>query len=243
MIAMLVAALFSAGCVPPAPAADPRAVESSPVLMMPGSSLLSKPSGTPPMAGSRAAERIGRRIVVRMRSVGCGGLGTASGFVLDETLLVTNRHVVEDAVVLELNTWDGKSVNAVLTAVAYADDLAVVRVAEPLPVSGRLAATDASAGERVTVVGYPHGGPLLESTGELIEYAPLEGRQAASEVMRLSAIVQPGNSGGPVLAADGSVVGVVFGTEPATGNGLAIPASAVRRMLEESRPPAAPTTC
>lgn len=239
----MVAAVAAVACVPAAPRSEP--VTANPTLTAPDSPLLSKPTGRrlDGPTGQETIRRSGQRITVRLRSVGCEGLGTGSGFVIDDTMLVTNRHVVEDAVVLELGTWDGRTVGAVLTSVAYADDLALVRVAEPLPVTARLVEEDAPVGEPVTVVGYPHGGQLQAATGTLLEYAPLEDQADASEVMRLSASVQPGNSGGPVLDSEGFVIGVVFGIEPATGNGLAIPASAVRDLLASGRPPAAPAPC
>lgn len=244
-LALVMGVLLAGGCAPPAPAVRVAPGTPDPAFSAPDSRALADFAPLSRQAGSalRATERIGRRMTVRVRAVGCESLGTGSGFLLDETLLVTNRHVVEDAMVLELNTWDGQSVEAVLTAVAYADDLALVRIAESLPSVGRLATSDADPGERVTVVGYPHGGPLLETTGTLLEYAPLQGEDAASPVMRLSATIQPGNSGGPVLADDGSVVGVVFGVEPSTGNGLAIPASAVRELLQRGGAPPEPASC
>jgi S1-C subfamily serine protease len=50
------------------------------------------------------------------------------------------------------------------------------------------------------------------------------------EVMRLTANVQPGNSGGPVLDGRGHVVGIVYAIELATGYGLAIPPDTLRTL-------------
>jgi S1-C subfamily serine protease len=59
--------------------------------------------------------------------------------------------------------------------------------------------------------------------------------------MRLSARVQPGNSGGPVLDRKGKIVAVVFALELATEYGLAIPADTLRSLARtggfESVPP------
>jgi len=227
---LLLLALVLAGCVPtPATTrAGTAHVEARDAIP---SSAVALANDTPEVrAGS--VERTARHLTVRVRSRGCGRVGTASAVAVGRRLLVTNRHVIAGADSIELNYWDGTSASARLETVAIADDLALVKVSLRLPAVARLTATDAPEGASVLVVGYPNGGQQHVARGKLVEYAPLEQHPDASAVMRLSTPIAPGNSGGPVLDASGAVVGVVFGIETATGNGLAVPASAVRRLVE-----------
>jgi S1-C subfamily serine protease len=221
--------LLIAGCVPAPTAAevggghtDARAVAPSAVAL----------AADIPEVRAESVERTARRMTVRVRSRGCGRVGTASAVAVGRRLLVTNRHVVAGADSIELNYWDGTSARARLDTVAVADDLALVEVSLRLPAAARLAATDAPEGSAMLVVGFPNGGEQRIVRGKLIEYAPLEQHPDASVVMRLSAPVEPGNSGGPVLDQSGTVVGVIFGIETATGHGLAVPSSAVRQLIE-----------
>jgi serine protease Do len=113
-------------------------------------------------------------------------------------------------------------------------------VAVRLPAAARLAGRDAPDGTRVVVAGFPNGGRQTVGSGEVVEYARLRSPVDASPVMRLTAPVVPGNSGGAVLDERGELVGVVFGVETETGYGLAIPASAVDELLSGGgRAPAA----
>jgi S1-C subfamily serine protease len=185
-----------------------------------------------PAVRAESLERMARRMTVRVRSRGCGRIGTASAVAVGRRLLVTNRHVVAGADSIELNYWDGTSAEARLDTVAVGDDLALVEVSLRLPAVARLAEADAPEGSPMLVVGFPNGGEQKIVRGELIEYAPLEQHPDASMVMRLATPVAPGNSGGPVLDRSGTVVGVVFGIETATGHGLAVPSSAVRQLIE-----------
>lgn len=228
LLGALVTALLLVGCVeapaeetaapPPTPSAAPSAVPAA------------APTTAPELQAS-SVTRVSRQLTVRVRSRGCGRLGTASGVALGPRLLVTNRHVVQGADAIELNYWDGTSATADVLAVAVADDLALVRVSARLPAVARLAERDALDGARVVVTGFPNGGRQTVGSGEVVEYARLRSSVDASPVMRLTAPVVPGNSGGAVVDERGELVGVVFGVETETGYGLAIPASAIDELL------------
>jgi S1-C subfamily serine protease len=175
------------------------------------------------------------RLAVRVRASGCGRVSTGSGFVLRSGVLVTNRHVVDEARRVQINTWDGASLEGRFVAVAFYSDLALVAL-DATPASPPiLAETDPQPGDTVFAVGYPAGGPQTIEQGEVVGY------EAAREfgdmgnvgnVMRITAQVKPGNSGGPLLDAKGSVAGVVYAVETRSGHGLALPVSTLR-LLDE----------
>jgi S1-C subfamily serine protease len=186
---------------------------------------------------TRAAERM----TLRVRNISCAGVATGSGFAIDEHTIITNRHVLQGAAVLELNTWDGASldadVNEALTGRLV--DIGVTRVSAELPAIAELG-SDPREGDRVTAVGYPLGGPLTLSAGRVTGY--LDGRTLPAEVafpakvLELSVRIKHGNSGGPLLDRRGRVVGVIFAGQPgATAEDFmkvayAIPLSSVREL-------------
>ncbi|MCU1678793.1 MAG: putative serine protease [Frankiales bacterium] len=159
--------------------------------------------------------------------------GSGSAFVLTSSTttsrLVTNAHVVDDVyrsggrgvrLVTGQRTLVGKIIE-----VSYRYDLALIEVAAELPV---LAVTPAraSAGDAVFVVGSPLGYEGTVSTGIASNYRVEDG----IEYLQFSAAVNPGNSGGPVVDAEGQVLGVAsmkivgFGIE---GLSFAVPADRV----------------
>jgi S1-C subfamily serine protease len=239
-VVTVAAVLAVAGCVPAPPAGSEASSPGRPVAAR---AELRATTAPVRLAAASLGPTL-RRMTVRVRAVGCDHLGTASGVAVAPDLLLTNRHVVADAATVELNHWDGAASRARVEAVAAVDDLALVRVQGRLPAVARIADGDARVGAAVVVVGYPNGGAQTVERGRLLEYAPLAGAPRASAVMRLSARIVPGNSGGPVFDDDGAVVGVVFGVETATGYGLAVPVTALRRLLDEPRDePPAPAAC
>lgn len=130
---------------------------------------------------------------------------TGSGFAVSATQVVTNAHVVNGCARVEVV---GRA-SARLGPVDTAADLALVDVdpqADWLP----LAAERPRLGETVVVVGFPLPGLLSQghqvTTGSVTALAGLRGD---ARVFQISAPVQSGNSGGPVLDASGRVVGVV----------------------------------
>ena len=236
-----VAALIAAGPAGCLDAPDPRAFSTREVpSVTPGAvteietaaSAGGEPLGetAPAALRARSMERRAREMTVRIRATGCGGLGTGSGFAVGDGLIVTNRHVVEGATRVSLNTWDGDSLEADVAGVDYSDDLALVRVAASLPFAARLADSDTEAGSPVTAVGFPLGGQQTLAEGHVVDYARLEHRDGP-RILRLTSEIWPGNSGGPVLDEKGAVVGVVFAIERATDYALAVPVSQLSDLL------------
>ncbi|MFD5213651.1 MarP family serine protease [Microbacterium sp. NPDC058345] len=149
----------------------------------------------------------------------CSTIPTGSGFVIAEDRILTNAHVVAgvDAPVVQLPgepARDGK--------VVYfdpVDDIAVIAAdvdARPLALGEELGAGDGGA-----VLGYPFGGPLRSIPAGVVSAtnAPIDdiyGESVADRgVYVLSSDVNPGNSGGPLLALDGAVAGMVFAKDAA----------------------------
>lgn len=169
--------------------------------------------------------------VVRVRNSTCEGVATGSGFAIDAHRLVTNKHVVEGARELTLDTSDGQQRDVEIASQAADDDLAVITTKEPLPASLRLAASDARPGALVTALGFPLGGPFSRQDGRLVDRVPGERFETGSDVLRSDVRVRPGNSGGPLVDAAGEVVGVVFAVELSEGRALALPVSRLRSVL------------
>ena len=134
--------------------------------------------------------------------------GTA--FVVAPGLLVTNHHVIEDCGDIEIIAPDGKRPATIVDSVEQID-LALLRVYGLRGGAASLRTqSPALLGESATVFGFPLGG-ALSSTGNFTTgvVSSLRGLGDAAGEIQITAPVQPGNSGGPVLDRAGSVIGVV----------------------------------
>lgn len=130
---------------------------------------------------------------------GSGVYVASGGFVL------TNSHVVKDCQTI---TVDGANANLINTSTAF--DLALLQV----PASGdhafaQFATEPAMLNSDVTVVGYPLTGILGGLNVTRGSVSSLKGPGGDPLEMQISAPVQQGNSGGPVVDAKGRVVGIV----------------------------------
>ena len=235
-LVLLALALAAAGCgglVAEAPPEEEPAVRIPVLVDVPRdlATLIDVPLLT---LAQDSSERRTRRLTVRVRSTTCLGVATGSGFALDEHTLITNRHVVAGADRVEVSTWDGRSLTASSASVGAVGDLAVVKVNGRLPQTARLGPR-VRAGDAVTVVGYPLGGRLTLRRGTVVDYDDGWRFRMPGEVIRMTTLVRPGNSGGPVLDAEGRVVGVVFAIELATEWALAIPVDSVQRLIRSGR--------
>lgn len=198
---------------------------------------LEKPTGLTP-DGFDAVQRM----AVRIRNVGCGSLSTGSGFAIDATTLITNRHVVTDSAELQVSTYDGRDIDVTASSTAAIADLALVRTAEDLPSYPQLAQTDPVRGDMVTVVGYPQGGSLTVTQGQVIGATTDPLNANLGEVLVTDAPVEPGSSGSAVLDAQGRIVGVVY-AKNASGQSYIVPVSTLTAVLADTAAFTPTTTC
>ena len=123
---------------------------------------------------------------------------------------MTNQHVVDGCASVEVVAADGRRTGAVVDADALID-LALIRVTGLKGATARLRSPrNVRLGEAVMVFGFPLSGSLTSGgnfTSGLV--SGLRGLRDAAGEIQITAPVQPGNSGGPVLDASGLVVGVV----------------------------------
>ena len=135
-----------------------------------------------------------------------GGTGF---FVGVDGSLVTNAHVVDACVSISVKTDAGSVGAARVVAKDNVNDLALLRTTITPTAVARLRA-GARLGEGVAAFGYPHV-DLLSSSGNftLGNITALSGIGDDSREVQISAPVQSGNSGGPLLDMGGNIVGIV----------------------------------
>ncbi|WP_198378532.1 S1C family serine protease, partial [Neoroseomonas rubea] len=168
---------------------------AKPPPLAPGAPGAAPAPGTPPGARPNAQARA----------------SSGTGFVVGTDLVMTNQHVIEGCARLFVRTSDNRTLSVPQAPVADARrDLALLRVpGNPGPVLA-FRSNAVRRGESVVTYGFPlagllSSGPTL-TTGEVSALAGLGDNQTQFQI---SAPVQQGNSGGPLLDRQGNVVGVV----------------------------------
>ena len=145
----------------------------------------------------------------------CGQNQSGSGFVIAPDRVVTNAHVVAGVDQPVVEVPGGQTLDGRVVYFDPEDDLAVIAVdgltAPVLALSGSLA-----PGSDAIVDGYPYGGPFTSNPAEVLAVSDerimdIYGQNSSiREVYTVAADIQPGNSGGPLLAPNGQVAGLVF---------------------------------
>lgn len=173
----------------------------------------------------------GRKIL--SRSGGSGVIvDAANGHIL------TNNHVIDNAVLIEAVLSDGRLLKAKLVGRDIGTDLAVIEVAErnlpTLPVGD---SDKIRVGDVVAAIGNPFG---LEGTATLgIVSATMRteiGHEAFEDFFQIDAVINPGNSGGALVNVRGELIGINTATAGAAGNvgiGFAIPINMARVIKTE----------
>jgi serine protease Do len=207
-------------------------------------------------AGQRAAERANpdsnedavNELLRRLLSGAAGNNRSAderaaaalgSGFVIRaDGLIVTNRHVIVGARVIQVRLTDGRNVPAKMIGADAITDIALLKVdAGHLPVLRLGSSSAVSVGDAVIAIGNPFGLGQSVSAGIVSARARTLEDDPYIDFLQTDASINRGNSGGPLLALDGTVVGVTSAIfSPSGGSvglGFAIPAETVTAVIGE----------
>lgn len=206
-----------------------------------------------------------RQAVVHVRAVipdvGRSGSGTnavlsvGSGFFVDRGgLLITNEHVIHDAVDIRVRLFDGRELPACVAGLDLLTDIALLSIKSPRPLP-ELPMGDSDkvrAGDPVVAIGSPFGfshsatAGIVSATDRVIERSEGQGHAAAvpnnggyAFFIQTDALINVGNSGGPLVDQAGRVIAVnsaFWGrAQTAQGVGFAIPINIVKMLLPRLR--------
>jgi serine protease Do len=166
-----------------------------------------------------------------------------SGVIADDTgLIVTNRHLIEGAYQIDVRLHNGTMAKARLLGTALSGiDLAIIKidVSYPLTAARFGDSNEVRVGDRVLAVGNPLGWSASVTSG-IVRSLGRDLRQTAiGEFIHTDAIIDQGNSGGPLFNMEREVIGISsqrYSDLPSGGStavGFALPVNDVRFLLEQ----------
>jgi S1-C subfamily serine protease len=189
-----------------------------------------------PFAQLLGARAIGS--VLRVQAETCGARSSGTGFVVAAGYVVTNAHVIAGARTITVDSATDRR-SAVPVFFDPELDVAVLQVPGLAAPSLVFAVDEPSRGDVGATFGYPGGGGAVVEPAAVTDIYDAEGldvagtRRVVRRIVELRAEIDPGDSGGPLLLADGTVGGVVYAesrSDEGVGYALAPTAVAVAIM-------------
>lgn len=180
--------------------------------------ILTIPAPDPAVLGSAGYQRA-RESVVKVQGVApsCGEEIEGSGFVISPDHILTNAHVVAGVTLHQtVTTTNGQVLSATVVLYDPQVDVAVLYV-PGLDLPSLQFGPQANAGDEAVVAGYPLNAASLQQaaariggTQEAVGANIYHTATVTRQVYEIRAVVEFGNSGGPLLSGSGEVDGVVF---------------------------------
>ncbi len=174
------------------------------------------------------------------------GVATGSGIVISANgTILTNYHVVENAIKVTVSFEKGKTVNAQIVGKDPSNDLAVLRISTDGLTLHPLTLGDSSGvqvGDPVYAIGNPFDLKRTLTTGvisALQREITAPNGFAIDNVLQTDAPINPGNSGGPLLDAGGRVIGINSQIETggsgggSVGIGFAVPINTAKSEIAQ----------
>ncbi|XP_074129609.1 serine protease HTRA3 isoform X1 [Sminthopsis crassicaudata] len=173
-------------------------------------------------------------------------LSSGSGFIISESgLIVTNAHVVSSTNAisgrqqLKVQLQSGDTYEATIKDIDKKSDIATIKInpKKKLPVLLLGHSADLRPGEFVVAIGSPFALQNTVTTG-IVSTAQRDGKELGlkdsdMDYIQTDAIINYGNSGGPLVNLDGEVIGINT-LKVAAGISFAIPSDRITRFLTES---------
>ncbi|TDG97673.1 hypothetical protein EPR50_G00210400 [Perca flavescens] len=178
-----------------------------------------------------------RKMIFSKREV---AVASGSGFVVSEDgLIVTNAHVVANKHRVKVELKSGATFDAKIKDVDEKADIALIKIDTPmkLPVLLLGRSADLRPGEFVVAIGSPFSLQNTVTTG-IVSTTQRGGkelglRNSDMDYIQTDAIINYGNSGGPLVNLDGEVIGINT-LKVTAGISFAIPSDKIRQFLAES---------
>uniref|UniRef100_A0A673NHX2 Serine protease HTRA3-like n=1 Tax=Sinocyclocheilus rhinocerous TaxID=307959 RepID=A0A673NHX2_9TELE len=173
-------------------------------------------------------------------------LSSGSGFIMTQSgLIVTNAHVVASSAPvtgrqnLRVQLHDGQTYEASIRDIDKKSDIATIKInpKKKLPVLSLGQSADLRPGEFVVAIGSPFALQNTVTTG-IVSTTQRDGKELGihdsdMDYIQTDAIINYGNSGGPLVNLDGEVIGINT-LKVTAGISFAIPSDRISKFLEES---------
>ena len=165
--------------------------------------------------------------------------GVGSGFFIsNDGYIITNNHVVENAIKVRIKTINQKEYAARIIGTDPRTDLALLKIdAKNVPFIGLGDSNKVEVGEWVLAIGNPLDQDLTVTAGIISAKGRQLGVADYEDFLQTDAAINAGNSGGPLIDMEGKVIGInsiIF--SPSGGNigiGFAIPSSIAEKVVRD----------
>jgi serine protease Do len=165
-------------------------------------------------------------------------MALGSGFIISpDGVIVTNNHVIDNAVDIKVTLDDGTELPAKLLGTDQTSDIAVLKIQAPKPLA-TVAWGDSDKlklGDQILAIGNPFGigttvtAGIVSARGRDLHSGPYD------DFIQIDAPINHGNSGGPLVDRDGNVVGINTAIYSPNGGsvgvGFAIPSDEARAIV------------
>jgi len=165
--------------------------------------------------------------------------GEGSGFFISaDGYILTNNHVVKDAVKVKIFNIDKEEFTAKIIGTDPKTDLALLKVNAKDATYINLGDSDSvEVGEWVLAIGNPFGQDLTVTSGIISAKGRHLGLSQFEDFLQTDAAINMGNSGGPLINMKGEAIGINSTIlTPSAGNigiGFAIPANLAKKVVAD----------